>query len=132
MSIRNLKYWSVLASATALVLPNIAQAETTREADLAARLEQLEAQMQQLRADLAAARAEQAQTIAVAQAAQTQASQTATAVTAMEARPRPEGFRVGSTTVRLGGFIKLAATSSHFSDGEVASNSFGLASALVV
>jgi hypothetical protein len=36
-----------------------------------------------------------------------------------------DGFRSGATTIKIGGFIKLTATNSRFSEGEVATNSLG-------
>ena len=39
--------------------------------------------------------------------------------------PPADGFRSGATTIKLGGFIKLVAANSRFSDGEVATNSLG-------
>ena len=120
------KFGALLLCASALVAPHMAQAQqSTREADLAARLERLEAETAQLRADLAATRSAQAQSTTVAQQAATQAQETATHVAAIEAAPRADGFRAGATTIRLGGFVKMTAASSHFSDGEVATNSLG-------
>jgi hypothetical protein len=114
----------LLLAASALAAPGTALAQTTpRETDLAARLERLETEMLQLRADLAAARSEQAQTAATARQA---AAASEVAATKLAALPAPaEGFRVGSTTVKLGGFIKLVASQTRFSDGEVATNSAG-------
>ncbi|MBU6269262.1 MAG: hypothetical protein KGN34_17070 [Sphingomonadales bacterium] len=102
--------------------------------------------MAQLRSDLAEARAGQAQAVAVAQAANTAAeaagttalaasnaaaAANATAVKAttglatLEKKPAPEGFRDGGSTVRLGGYLKLVASNSHFSNGSVATNTLG-------
>lgn len=107
----------LLLAATMLVTPGMAFAQTNpREAELEARLARLEAQMQTLRADLVAARGEQAQTAAIAQQA---------AAKSTEAAAPADGFKSGATTVKLGGFIKLVATNSRYSDGEVATNSLG-------
>lgn len=130
-----------LLAASALSAPGIAQAQSSsaRAADLAARLEKLEAEMQALRADLAAARAAQAQSdadakaavaasdaaVAKSDAAAAKSDDAATKVAAIQAKPAPDGFRVGNTTVKIGGFIKTTASQSRFSDGEVATNSFG-------
>lgn len=93
----------LLLTATTLAAPGAAAAQSTpREAELEARLARLETEMQALRADLASARVEPAQ----------------------PAQPA-DGFRSGATTIKLGGFIKLVATNSRFSDGEVATNSLG-------
>ncbi|MDE8653912.1 DcaP family trimeric outer membrane transporter [Novosphingobium album (ex Liu et al. 2023)] len=124
-------YLCALLAASALAAPQAAQAAPSREAELEARLERLEAEMMQLRADLAAAKSAQADSTAATNAAvaanATQNAATDAKIAALEAKPQApaEGFRVGNTTVKLGGFIKLTATSSHFSDGEVATNSLG-------
>lgn len=83
--------------------------------------------MQALRADLVSARGEQAETAAVAQQAAAKSDETATKVAALgpQAAQPADGFRSGATTIKLGGFIKLVATNSRFSDGEVATNSLG-------
>ncbi|MDR7103306.1 DcaP family trimeric outer membrane transporter [Croceicoccus sp. BE223] len=115
----------VLLTTTALLAPGSALAQTARESELEARLERLESEMQALRADLAASRAAQNEAVVVAQAAQAGTEETAKKLAALESRPVPEGFRVGSTTVKMGGFIKLVASHSTFSEGEVANNSLG-------
>lgn len=125
-----------LMAATALAAPVCAQAKpTAREAALEARLEKLEAEMAQLRGDLATARAGQVRSETVASAAVARSDeavakteQVATKVAALESKPAAapaEGFRSGNTTIKLGGFLKLVANSSRFSDGEVANNTFG-------
>lgn len=119
---------SFLLTATALAAPGMAFAQATpTEAELEARLARLEAEMQALRADLANARGEQAQTAAIAQQAAAKSDDAATKVAALQtqtAQPA-DGFKSGATTVKIGGFIKLVATNSRFSDGEVATNSLG-------
>ncbi|MFT3965624.1 MAG: hypothetical protein QM690_07060 [Sphingobium sp.] len=98
------RYWCVLLGASALAVPQLAQAQTAREKALEERLLKLEADMAQLRADLAAARSQQAETAAAATAASTRTEETATRVASLEARPQPpaEGFKVGATT-QVGG-----------------------------
>lgn len=121
-----------LLVASALTAPQIALAApaTSREAQLEARLERMEAELAQLRAEMAAGRAAQDQTAAAAQAAAMQSEATATRVAAIEAKPAPapapapEGMRSGSSTIKIGGFLKLVASNSSFSDGEVAQNTF--------
>lgn len=114
-----------LLAGSCLALPQAAFADTAREAELSARLAQLEAEMVQLRADMAASRDVQAQTAAAVAAVTASSDAAASKVAALEAKPQPEGFRDGNTTIKLGGYIKMIASSSHFSDGEVASNSLG-------
>lgn len=137
----------LLLAATALIAPGTALAQAapraaTREAQLEARLERLEAEMQQLRSDLAAARSEQVQTAAAAQAA-TSTAQTAandssavtSRVAALEARkpeanpsqasPTGDGFRVGNTTIKLGGFVRVNAIASRWSGGDMPVGALG-------
>jgi len=124
--IKGKKAWiGILLGASALAVPQLAAAQTAREADLAARLERLESEMQQLRAELAASREQQAQTSATAQAAVAKSDETATKVAALETKPQSDGMKAGSSTIKIGGYIKLLAASSHYSDGEVATNSLG-------
>lgn len=116
-----------LLAASALVAPQVASAQTAREAELEARLAKLEQEMQALKADLVSARSEQAATAAQAQAAVTTSTAAATKVAALEAKPpvQQDGFRAGSTTIKVGGYIKLLAASTSYSEGEVATNSLG-------
>lgn len=118
-------YLGVLLGASALVAPQLASAQTAREAELIARLDRMEAEMAQMRAELAASRTQQAQASEAAQAAATQSQATAAKVAALETKPQPDGFRSGATTIKLGGYLKMVATSSHYSDGEVATNTLG-------
>lgn len=119
------KWAALLLAASAMVAPTQVRAETAREAELAARLEKLEAEMIALRADLSAARAQQAQTAQAVQDATWTGKETATKVAALENKPQPEGMRVGDTTLRIGGYIKLVGSNTRFSDGEVATNTLG-------
>ncbi len=117
-----------LLTATALAAPGTAFAQASqREAELEARLARLEAEMQTLRADLVAARGEQAQTAAIAQQAAAKSEEATTKVATLQpqAASATDGFKSGATTVKIGGFIKLVATNSRYSDGEVATNSLG-------
>ena len=69
MSINRKAAIGILLGASALVMPQMAHAGTSREAQLLTRLERLEAEMAQLRADLANAKSAQADTAAAADAA---------------------------------------------------------------
>ena len=124
-----------LLAASALVAPQHAWAKAASVED---RLDRLEAEMTELRGDLASARqenqqlrirAEQAE--ARAQAAETQARATDTRLAALESKPapapvaQPDGFKSGATTFKLGGYLKLLAASTRYSEGEVATNSLG-------
>ncbi len=143
---------ALLMGTSALLTPAAANAKarhsapTAREAQLEARIQKLEAALLQLRTDLGTAHdaqasaqaqvqaqaaqvgAVQAVATAAAQTAQTAATHaeaTATKLAALEARPAPEGMRVGATTIRIGGYLKLEAANSHFSNGTVATNTLG-------
>lgn len=125
-------YGLMLLGASALVAPQAAFAQsaatpTTREQALEERLLRLEAEMAALRADLGAARSEQAQTATAATQAAARSEETATKLATLEAKPvaPAEGFRVGGTTFRLGGFVKAVASSTRFDDGMLAGGSLG-------
>jgi len=140
MSVNRTRFTALLLGASALALPSVAHADAARERALEARLEKLEAQMAAMQAQLAEARGAQAQAIA-ASAAAAQAGQQAEAATAqaqaataklaaLEARPAPaaaptDGFRSGATTIKLGGYLKMVGSHSHFSNGSVATNTLG-------
>lgn len=125
-----------LMAASALVAPGIAWAKPL---SVEARLERLEAEMKGLRGDLEATRAENDQLKQRAQQAEAraalaegQAADASKRVAAIEAKPAPapapapaDGFKSGNTQIRLGGYIKLLASSTRYSDGEVAANSLG-------
>lgn len=125
------RYWSMLLTASALATPGLAQAQTRpqteREKALEERLLRLESEMTQLRADLTAARGAQAETAAAVTAAATRSEEAATRVAALEAKPQApaEGFRVGATTFKMGGFIKAVTSATRYSDGEVPGGSLG-------
>lgn len=128
-----------LLAASALVAPATAWAKPGTSVE--ARLDRLEGEVAELRTDLDKAeaenqqlkqRAEQAE--ARAQAAEAQATEANRRLAAVEARPAPapapaaapaDGFKSGSTTIKLGGYIKLIGSSTHYSDGEVTTNSLG-------
>lgn len=129
----------LMLAATALVAPQAASAATAREKALEARLEKLEAQMAQLQSQLQAAQDGQAAAVAEAHAATAQANAAAaqaaavttqvgeakTKLATLESKPAPEGFRDGNTTIKLGGYLKMVASSSHFSNGSVPTNTLG-------
>ena len=128
-----------LLAASALVAPQVAQAGPA-SSSVEARLDRMEAELAALRGDLVQSRAEAAAATQRAEAAEARASlaeaqnsATVQRVAALETKPAPapapaapaDGFRSGNTTIRLGGYVKLLATSTHYSDGEVATNSLG-------
>ncbi|GLT01401.1 hypothetical protein GCM10007897_27950 [Sphingobium jiangsuense] len=122
----------LLAGAALIALcPLPVHAQTGSQAELEARLRLLEQAVADLKAELATARAEQAQgQTQVQQQVATQAQQAQaveTRVAAVEARPAPpaEGFKVGSTTFKLGGFVKVVASATRYSDGAVDTGALG-------
>lgn len=127
------KLAALLLGASALTLPGAAHA-SPREDALEQKLNALAAEVAQLRQDLQAERAANAQLAVAAQTAASQAQAAATQagdarakVAALEARPTApaEGFRSGSTTIKLGGYLKMVGSHSHFSNGSVATNTLG-------
>lgn len=106
------------AMAAALATGSQAMAQTAREAELEARLNQLEAAVSALRSELTQARAEQQTSTQVAQKADSR-------VAALEAKPASEGFKVGATTFKLGGFVKVVGSATRYDDGTVPGGSLG-------
>ena len=130
----------VLLGATCLVAPQAALAQSTsaseRETQLEARLERLEAEMQLLREDLARARSDQqraeSETRSALAAAQTQSADAVTRVARIEdaapaaaAASGKDGFDVGATTFKLGGYVRVNAIASRWSSGDVAPGALG-------
>ena len=123
----NVKAWVRGALLAGTVMTSLASspahADATREAQLEARLNALEAAMVEMRAELATSRRQQA-AIPVQQAV---------AATPTVAVPPPpaaiagagDGFHIGSTTVKLNGFFKVTAISSRYSDGTIPNGSLG-------
>ncbi len=123
----------MLLAATSLSLPALAlaAAPATREAELEARLLRLEAEMAAMKADLQQARAERVsspdntQALAVARAAETKADAVTAKLAAIEAKPQTDGFKVGGTTYKMGGFVKVVGSVTRFGNGELAGGSLG-------
>lgn len=119
-------------TAVAGLSPGTAGAQTAREAALEARLRLLEQAVQDLRGALETARTEQARAADTAQqssravAAATQATvATEQRLAALEKKPVQEGFRVGGSTVKLSGFVRVNAIATRYSDGEIATGGLG-------
>lgn len=121
MPSNRMKLTGLLLAASALALPQAAQAATAKD-QIAERLAQLEAQVAALRAELEAAKNESSaastQAAATAQVAVQRADQVSAKVAALEAKPQPEGMKVGNSTVKIGGFLKFVGSSARYSDGE--------------
>lgn len=106
------------AMAVAIVSAPGAMAQTAREAELEARLNQLEAAVSALRSELTQARSEQQTSTQIAQKADSR-------VAALEAKPASDGFKVGATTFKLGGFVKVVGSATRYDDGAVPGGSLG-------
>ncbi len=115
----------LLAGVAAVALsaaPGLVHAQSDPAA-LEARIAQLEAQLAALRSDVAAARSTQTQqSVEISRIDRQVASAPAMAA---PAAPAPavspaDGFRIGAHTVRLGGYVKLDAMASRYSDGDPA------------
>lgn len=119
--------WGIAMSALAagLSISPGAIAQTAREAALEQRLSQLETALVTLRSELAQARADQQETAQKAATSVEIAQKADSRVTAMAEKPSPDGFRVGATTFKLGGFVKVVGSATRYGDGEVASGSLG-------
>ncbi len=138
---------TALLAGTALV-PGMAQAQTAREIELETRLKALEAAVQDLRGELNAARATAAAPIAPTamnpapmntnpmtassmSVASESPGRSSGATNVAQAKPvaansaPTDGFRVGNTTVKLGGFVRLNVIASRYSDGEAAVGGLG-------
>ncbi|KTF68246.1 DcaP family trimeric outer membrane transporter [Sphingomonas sp. HT-1] len=119
-------------TAAAGLSPAAAIAQSSREAALEARLRELEQAVSELRGELRSARAEQVRTAAAAEqssqavAAATQASvATEKRVAALETAPPRDGFRMGGSTVKLSGFVRLNAIATRYNDGEIPTGGLG-------
>lgn len=116
------RYWrrsvAIGAMAVAMSAAPGAMAQTQREADLEARLNQLEAAVSALKTELTQARGEQQASIQIAQKADSR-------VAALEDKPDAEGFKVGATTFKLGGFVKVVGSATRYDDGVVPGGSLG-------
>lgn len=112
-----------VASFALVAMPATAQ-ETQREAELEARVQQLEQTVDRLNATLEALDARLA-TAPPAAAAPASGQAAPAAAPAPAATAPTNGFRVGSTTVRIDGFFKAFASVSHYSGGTVPDDSVG-------
>ena len=133
----------LMSTALAGLVPTAAQAQTAREIELETRLKALEAAVQDLRGELNAARATAAAPIAPTpmntnpmtassmSAASASPGRSPGATNVAQARPvaansaPTDGFRVGNTTVKLGGFVRLNVIASRYNDGEAAVGGLG-------
>ena len=108
------------AVAALLITPGAASAQTGGgQAALEARIAQLEAELTALKTEVVASRTQQAAQQQDILRLETRPAATQPAPVQQAAAPAPlsEGFRIGDHTVRFGGFIKLDASVSRYSDG---------------
>ncbi len=146
-------YKSVLlaGAAIAVLTAGRSEAQTAREAQLEARLRQLEDAVATLRSELQSARVAPATNpsapppaLASASPQSATSSNTASVTpppgtnvqqsrpsgssqrgTALASATPPDGFRVGNTNVKLNGFVRLNTIASRYSAGEVAVGGLG-------
>jgi len=105
-----------------------AHAKGCKQPEMEARLRLLEQAVAGLKAELATARMQQAQGQAEApDRMDGRARAMEDRVAAVEARPVPPADRsgMGSTTFRFGGFVKVVASASRYSDGAVDTGALG-------
>jgi len=115
----------------ASLFSSAAFAATKKEQELERRIEALErafgtvtTELQTTRSALETAQAENTRLLTSITAVETKANETATKVAAVEkTAPPAKGFRVGNTTITIGGYVKFDALASSFSGGDPAANS---------
>ncbi|WP_085340507.1 DcaP family trimeric outer membrane transporter [Aquidulcibacter paucihalophilus] len=113
-----------------------AHADTPKEQELEARIAALEQLFGAVQSDLAATKAENQKLRAEAALAQARTLELSTSVEAIRRAPAPppnpapisapaDGFKVGATTVKLGGFLKTTVDFTRWNDGDVATGNLG-------
>jgi len=143
MARRNPRFLASLLLVTTLgSSPVLAQAASaSREAALEARLAQLEAAVSALRGELEAARhavptgappaagsappAAGSAPFAVASAAPALPPEAEKRLAALEAAKPGDGFKIGGTTFKLGGYVRVNLAATRYNDGEVAVSGLG-------
>lgn len=117
----------LFAAAAIFAVPGAARAQARDPAAMEARLKQLEEAVAALRAELDAARAQVAKTEArvVAQGTANGAVETRLAAIEDKAKAPTEGFRVGASTFKIGGFVRTNLLASFYGDGELAPGALG-------
>jgi hypothetical protein len=106
-------------------------AATEKEKEFERRIEALESafgtvrsELQTTRNALETSRAENSRLMQGLTAVEVKANETATKVAAVEkTAPPAKGFRVGNSTITIGGYVKFDALASSFSGGDPAANS---------
>lgn len=111
-----------LCAGVALIALVAGPASAAESPDIEARMSAIESRMAALTGELEATRAENASLRSELAETRAKASPPPTVQTA--AAPA-DGFKVGGTTIKIGGFLKTVATFSRWDDGDVAGNSLG-------
>ncbi|MCE2891342.1 MAG: DcaP family trimeric outer membrane transporter [Hyphomonadaceae bacterium] len=111
-----------------------AHADTPKEQELEARIAALERMFGTVQTELASAQAENQKLRADAALAQAKTAELANSVAAIHVTPAAapvgptataDGFKVGATTVKLGGFFKTTVDFTRWNDGDVATGNLG-------
>ena len=110
-----------LCAGVALIALVAGPASAAESPEIEARMSAIESRMAALSGELEATRAENASLRA--ELAETRAK--AAPVAVQTAAAPADGFKVGGTTIKIGGFLKTVATFSRWDDGDVAGNSLG-------
>jgi uncharacterized coiled-coil protein SlyX len=119
----SLRKFLVLSVASVAILGSPVQAQTTKEQELEARVAALEKLFGTVQNQLTQTQAENQKLRE--QVATAPVKLVSTPAPAPPPAPPPEGFRVGATTVKLGGFVKTVMDFSRYSSGDVPGNSLG-------
>lgn len=113
-----------------------AHADTAKEQELEARIAALERLFGTVQSELASTRAENEKLRAEAAQSQARTAELSASVAAIRVAPSAaaapttvsapaDGFKVGATTVKLGGFIKTTVDFTRWNDGDVATGNLG-------
>lgn len=119
------------AAVIASLMSTNAIAATEKEKELERRIEALESafgivksELKTTRSTLEASQAENSRLMTSITTVESKVSETATKVAAVEkTAPPAKGFRVGNSTITIGGYVKFDALASSFSGGDPAANS---------
>jgi hypothetical protein len=128
-----LRHFLTFSVAAVAMMGSNAWAQTAKETELEARIVALERQFGVVQSQLTATQAENQQLRAASAPTQTRLAEMAEqpirvapapAATPAAAAPA-DGFRVGATTIKLGGFVKTTMALTRYDGGDVATGSLG-------
>jgi DcaP outer membrane protein len=127
-----LRHYLAMGVAGLALLGSSAFADTPKELELEARIVALERLFGTVQTQLTTTQAENQQLRAEAAVTQTRMTEIAATqairiapAAAVVTPPPADGFRVGATTIKLGGFVKTSMAFSRFQDGDLAGTSLG-------